>query len=87
MKTILYFYLDGCPHCARADRMLQQLLAQPAYAQLNLRRIEESQQSALANSYDYYYVPCLWLENGPKLHEGVPSEEKLRAALDAALQG
>lgn len=90
MKKILYFYLKGCPHCAKADRLLAELQSEnPAYAGLTIERVEESEQPALAEQYDYYYVPCLWVlapgEAPKKLHEGVSSKEKLKAVLDAAL--
>ena len=39
---------------------------------------------ALAESYDYWYVPCFFIGKD-KLMEGVPSKEKVKAAMDAAL--
>ena len=38
----------------------------------------------IANRYDYYYVPCLWIGQD-KLHEGVPTKEQIRKVLLAAL--
>ena len=40
--------------------------------------------SALADSLDYYYVPTFCV-NGQKIHEGVPTKEKIRAVYEAAL--
>ena len=86
MKEITYFYLDGCPYCRAADRMLEELRAEnPEFAKIPIQKIEERENSALADQYDYYYVPCLWIENR-KLHEGVPNKEQLYAVLEHALR-
>ena len=85
MKKITYFYLTNCPHCHHADRLIQEIIAEDSrYAAVEFEKIEESQQKALADSYDYWYVPCFYLD-GEKLMEGVPSKEKVKAAMDAAL--
>lgn len=49
-----------------------------------IRRVDESVETALADSLDYYYVPTFYVD-GVKRMEGVPSKEKVRAVLDAAL--
>jgi len=85
MKELTYFYLAGCPFCHAADRMIQELTAEnPEYAKISIKKIEERENYALADQYDYYYVPCLWLGN-QKLHEGAASKEKLRAVLEKAI--
>ena len=78
---LTYFYLRTCPHCHRADRLIQELVS----AAIKFHRVEESEEAALADSYDYWYVPCLYLGR-EKLMEGVPSKEKIRAAMDRALE-
>lgn len=86
MKKLLYFYLKECPHCKRAEEFLEELYAEePAYREVSIERIEESEQEELAGRYDYYYVPTFFIGD-KKLHEGVPTKEAVRAALDAALQ-
>lgn len=83
---LTYFYLRTCPHCHRADRLIQELVSEdPKYAAIKFHRVEESEEAALADSYDYWYVPCLYLGK-EKLMEGVPSKEKIRAAMDRALE-
>ena len=73
-------------HCHRADRLIQELVSEdPKYAAIKFHRVEESEEAALADSYDYWYVPCLYLGR-EKLMEGVPSKEKIRAAMDRALE-
>ncbi len=86
MKEITYFYLSGCPFCRSADRMIEELCAEnPDYAKIPVKKIEERENPALANQYDYFYVPCLWLGH-QKLHEGAASKEKLRAVLQQAIK-
>ena len=85
MKKITMFYLPTCPHCAKAFELVNELQAEhPELADLQIETIDEKAQSELANTYDYYYVPTYYVED-EKLHEGVPSKEKIEAVLRAAL--
>ena len=69
----------------RALALLDELRAErPDYAAIPLQIEDESRNKALADSLDYWYVPCCFV-GGKKLHEGVPSREAMRAVLDAAL--
>ena len=86
MKDLLYFYLRGCPHCKKADQYIAELVAEnPDFAAVNITKVEEWQNASLAREYHYHYVPCLWIGN-EKLHEGVPTKEKIRACLAAAVK-
>ena len=72
MREIEIFYLTGCPYCDHARRAVAELQREdPAYQALSLRWIEENQEPALADSYDYYRVPSLFYE-GTKLYECSP---------------
>ena len=91
MKEVLMFYLEDCGYCAKAKRALEELYAaNPAYREIPLRRIEESQQPELADRYDYYAVPTYFVD-GRKIFEArlfmsyEDIREGTRAALDAAL--
>ena len=85
MKEVLMMLLPGCPYCRQADRMLDELRRkEPAYAAIPIRRVDESVETDFADSLDYYYVPTFYVD-GVKMMEGVPSEKKIRAVLDAAL--
>lgn len=85
MKEILYFYLPDCPHCRNANAMLDKLMQDnPAYSGVQIKRVDESAEKALADTYDYYYVPCFWVD-GKKLHEGVPNLDAVKRVLDAAI--
>ena len=86
MKELTYFYLSGCPFCYAADRMLKELESEnPEFSKIPIKKIEERENAALANRYDYYYVPCFWLGE-QKLHEGAASKEKLRTVLESVLR-
>ena len=93
MKTLEVFYLTHCPYCRSARRAAEELMEEdPAYRALSLLWIEESQEAALADSRDYYYVPTIYWQ-GEKLYEASPRDsfdtikEHFRAAFDRALAG
>ena len=91
MKKLTLFYLEGCPYCDNARRALRELGEEKAaYAAAEIEWIEESRQPSLAQSYDYYYVPTVFLD-GEKLYEAHPGEsfeackDELRKCLDRVL--
>ena len=70
MKEILLFYLPGCPHCQLAFQFQRELIAaHPDWGNIPIRTVDESRERALADSYDYYYVPTYYVD-GQKIHEG-----------------
>ena len=86
MKEVLFFYRSNCPYCRQAEELLEKLLQeQPAFGAIPLRRVEERQEKALADSYDYWYVPCFYVD-GKKLLEGPATRESLLKVLEAALK-
>ena len=92
MKELIMFYLDDCGYCHRAQRALEELAAEDsAYAAVPLTRIEESQQPALADSYDYYAVPSFFIGRRKlfEAHIGMTygdMKAAVRQCLDAALE-
>lgn len=87
MKEILMMILSDCPYCKQADRMIKELQEEnEKYQGAVIKRVDEEEDTELAASLDYYYVPSFFVE-GEKLMEGVPTKEKVRAVLDAALEG
>lgn len=83
-KELIFFYLQSCPYCLAADQYLAELWQEdPSYQKIPIRKIEETEQPEIADRYDYYYVPCFWLD-GVKLHEGACTKEDVRRVLDAA---
>ena len=87
MKKLTYFYMRGCPYCRAADGWLNELRAEdPRYAAVEIERVEENEQRALADSYDYYYVPSFFI-GSRKLHEGAATREKIKAVMEACVDG
>ena len=89
MKKLTIFYLEGCPYCAAARRALKELSEEPVSVTAEIEWIDERAEAALADRYDYYYVPAVF-DGERKLYEARPGEsyevirENLRAALAAA---
>lgn len=86
MKEITYFYLKTCPYCRQADEMIRQLISEePKYAEVPVKKIEEREFPEIADSYDYYFVPCFYIGDR-KMMEGVPTMDMVKAAFQAALE-
>ena len=86
MKKVTLFYLPGCPFCNAADRWINEVQNEhPELKQLEIERIDERRQAALANRYDYWYVPTFYI-NGCKEHEGACSKQIVERVLLGALQ-
>ena len=87
MKSITYFYLEGCPHCRKADGLLEQLMEEnPKYRQLEIHYIDENKNPEYCDLMDYFYVPCFFVD-GENRHEGRITKEKLQEVLDFASEG
>lgn len=85
MKELTMFYLESCPFCKRARQYMQELRDEnPAYAAIPIKMVEEREQRALANSYDYYYVPCFYIGE-EKIAEGSIDKEGVRAVFERVL--
>ncbi len=85
MKKVTMFYLEGCPHCKKAFKMIDVLKEKnPEYNNVQIEKIEESKNAHIAKAHDYYYVPTFYV-NGVKIHEGVPSLDKIEAVLKSAI--
>ncbi len=91
MKKVTWFYMNGCPYCRQAGLALEALLREnPAYASVEIEKIEENEHPDIADSYDYYCVPSTFV-GGKKIYEarrGESYEDALRGVkntLDAAL--
>lgn len=70
MKEVMLFKLTHCPHCKLALRLQEELFAaHPEWRDIPLKIVDEAEEPALANSYDYYYVPTYYVD-GKKVHEG-----------------
>ena len=88
-KKLTLFHLADCPYCHKARQALEELRnEEPAYRGVEIDWIEESEQPALADRYDYYHVPAIFLGE-QKLYEASPGEDydtikaNVKRALDA----
>ncbi len=78
--------MEGCPHCRRAFKILDELKANnPEYAKIHMEYIDENKDVKAANAHDYYYVPTFYMDE-VKLHEGVPTVEKIERVLKEAIK-
>ena len=84
MKKLSIFYLENCPYCKQAFKYLEELFLTGQFQGIELEKIEESRQTEVADTYDYYYVPSFYLEK-TKLHEGACSEEEVEKVLNLVL--
>jgi glutaredoxin len=85
MKKVEVFYLESCPHCRRSFKMIDALkLKKPEYSDVKIEYIEESKNVRAAEAHDYYYVPAFYVD-GVKVHEGVPTFEKIETVLKKAI--
>ena len=85
MKPVKMMMLDSCPYCQQALNMIETLKQKnPRFQAVSIELIEESREPEKTQGYDYWYVPTFFV-GGDKLHEGVPTLEKVEAVLDAAL--
>ena len=86
MKRIQLFYLKNCPFCKKAFRYIEEAKAtHPELQSLQIELIEESEEPALADQYDYYYVPTFYID-GVKVHEGGIYPEEVEPLLRKALE-
>lgn len=78
MKQIELFHLTHCPYCINARRAIEELKEEnPAYQEIQIRWIEETEEVELADSRDYYYVPTIFY-GGKKLYEAKPGHSYAR---------
>lgn len=81
MKELKIFILENCPFCKRALAYLEQY----DLKDVKVKLIDERKESAIANEYDYYFVPSFFL-NEEKIHEGAIDEEGMRKLVNRILQ-
>ncbi len=83
MKEITLFLLNNCPHCKLALRLQEELLEEHPRGGTSLRMVDEAAEPAYADTFDYYYVPCYYVD-GVKVHEGHAERADVEAVFRAA---
>lgn len=92
MKKVTWFVMNGCPYCRQSLKALKELKeGNEAYRAVEVEQINESEDPELADQYDYYYVPAMFIGK-EKLYEAHPGEsyeecrDNVKKVLDAALE-
>ncbi|NLL92364.1 MAG: hypothetical protein GX222_08165 [Ruminococcaceae bacterium] len=82
MKKLKVFILKNCPYCIRAIAYINELVKEnSAYADIEVEYIDERKDSAIADKYDYFYVPSFYIEE-KKVFEGAIDKDGVRKILD-----
>ncbi len=86
MKKITMFYQERCPFCRRAFQYIDELRNEsPAFKDIEIETIEETQHPDIADQYDYYYVPTFYID-GEKVHEAGIFKNEMEELLKKALE-
>lgn len=84
-SSCLMMIQKSCPYCQQAFRLMEELQQEnPVYKQISFQVVDELENPSFADSLDYWYVPTYFI-NGKKIHEGVPTREKIRAVFEEIL--
>ncbi len=85
MKAVKLFIQPRCPFCVKALKYIAEAKASNAdLAEIEIEVIDELKEPELADQYDYYYVPTLYID-GVKVHEGAIYAEEMESLLRKAL--
>ena len=75
MREILLFHLTNCPYCINARKAIEELQAEePAFREIQIRWVEETQEPEMVKGRDYYYVPTIFFGE-KKLYEAQPGQD------------
>ncbi|MCD8116990.1 MAG: glutaredoxin [Oscillospiraceae bacterium] len=88
MKKVTYFHMDTCPYCIQADKVITELIQEhPAWAAVEFEMIDETVHPEIADRYDYYANPCMFIGE-EKLYEShlFETEEECRAHIEAVFR-
>ncbi|MBR4875520.1 MAG: prolipoprotein diacylglyceryl transferase [Clostridia bacterium] len=86
MKELTLFMLPRCPHCKLAFKFQEELMAEhPEYQNIKITMIDEAKEAALAEQYDYYYVPSYFVGK-EKLFEGHAEKADVEAVFKKVLE-
>lgn len=72
------FILKNCPHCVDLRRWIEELYTEDSdYQKIEIEYIDEEEATDIAEQYDYYYVPSIFVKE-TKVHEGIASKEIIK---------
>lgn len=77
MKPVKMFMMATCPYCRQAGKWMEEIFQEhPEYKNVDLTIIDENEQPAVANRYDYWFVPTYYVGD-EKRHEGAATKEAI----------
>ncbi|MFZ4456628.1 MAG: glutaredoxin family protein [Bacteroidales bacterium] len=86
MTNLTMFIQPRCPFCKNALKYIDELKKEESkYNQINIELVDELIEVERADSFDYYYVPTIYLGD-KKLHEGGIYKNEVKALFDSVLQ-
>ena len=88
MKQVKAFILTGCPYCKKARLAYNELCENNAsYREVPVDWILEDQQPGIADQYDYYYTPTMYVDE-QKVYESHPGQtyEEIRDEVEKVLK-
>jgi glutaredoxin len=88
MKQVKAFILSGCPYCKKARLAYNELCENNAsYREVPVDWILEDQQPDIADQYDYYYTPTMYVDE-QKVYESHPGQtyEEIRDEVEKVLK-
>lgn len=92
MKTVTFFYIQGCLYCDQAKQTLAQFQQEDErYAQVEFQMIDEIEHPEIADQYDYNATPCMFIGEQKiyESHIGETAEEArqhVKEVLDLTIQ-
>lgn len=86
MRELTLFYFPECPHCANALHWQEELFEKhPEYREIPLHLVNENEERAYADAFDYWYVPTYYLGD-EKLYEGITEKSLIEAVFRRAYE-
>ena len=85
MKPVLMFMTSWCSFCRRAFQIIDTLREEnDAYNAVEITVVDEDIRREYADTFDYYFVPAFFIGD-KKVHEGIPTKEKIQSVFEKAL--
>jgi len=80
--------MESCPYCRQAKKCLEELIEEhPEYGAVEFEYIDETQQPEIAEQYDYYANPSMFIGK-EKIYEAhlFETKEECRKHVEEVLQ-
>lgn len=82
-QSVVFFSRQGCASCRRWKRLLGGLVREQ---DISIFEVDVEQNMALANEYELFHLPALFLFKNGEFHSELQSEARLPAFLEALKQ-